>query len=113
MKKLILIVVIAFSCTISFSQSASNSLIGMYESLSGSDWVNLKENGTGKICITSSFLNLGCKGITWTSDEDQIFIKFIDETGYEETQWCYWASSGGSVRLSFPTMASNLDFKRK
>jgi hypothetical protein len=113
MKKLILFTVIALSSNLSFSQSASKSLVGMYESTSDGDWVSLKENGTGKLCITNSFLNLGCKTITWSSDDDQIFIKYLDETGYEESQWCYWASSGASVRLSFPTMASNLDFRRK
>ena len=113
MKKFILFAVIALSSNLLFSQSASKSLVGMYESIGGSDWVSLKENGTGKMCIYNSFMNLGCKSISWTSDDDQIFIKYVDETGYEDSKWCYWANSGGSVRLSFPTMASNIDFRRK
>lgn len=93
------------------AQSFDKSLAGMYESTSGSDWVALKDNGTGKLCITSDFMDLGCLSFTWTSDEDQVSFKFNDEYGYETYKWSYWAKKSGIVNLDFPTgFGPNLNF---
>ncbi len=86
-------------------------LAGIYESTSGSDWVSLKDNGTGKLCITSDYMDLGCFSFTWTSDEDQVFINFKDEYGYETSKWSYWAKQSGILNLDFPTgFGPNLNF---
>ncbi len=93
------------------AQSFDKSLAGMYESTSGSDWVSLKDNGTGKLCIRSDYMNLGCLSFTWTSDEDQVVITFKDQLGYEATKWCYWVKNVGIINLDFPTgFGPNLNF---
>ena len=110
MKNLLILATMLFSFGFANAQTFDKSLAGMYESTSGSDWVSLNANGTGKFCITSDFMDLGCISFTWESDEDQITFHFKDEMGYDTQKWCYWAAKKGIVNLDFPTMSNYLNF---
>ena len=111
MKKLFLMSTMLLTFNFANAQSIDKTLAGMYESTSGSDWVSLQDNGTGKLCIMSDYMNLGCFSFTWTSDEDQVFIKFKDKLGYEASKWSYWTKKSGIVNLDFPTgFGPNLNF---
>ena len=110
MKNLLILVTMLLTIGVSNGQSFDKSLAGMYESTSGSDWVALKDNGTGKLCIYSDFMPLGCISFTWDSDNDQIFLHFKDEMGYNTNKWCYWASKKGIINLDFPTLTNYLNF---
>lgn len=111
MKNLLILATMLLTLGFAKAQTFEKALAGMYESTSGSDWVSLKDNGTGKLCITSDYMNLGCLSFTWTSDEDQVFIKFNDEYGYETSKWSYWAKKSGILNLDFPTgFGPNLNF---
>jgi hypothetical protein len=110
MKKLLILATILFTFGFVNAQSVNKSLAGMYESTSGSDWVSLKENGTGKLCVTSDFMNLGCISFTWESDEDQVTFHFKDKNGYDTQKWSYWATKKGVINLDFPTFSNFLNF---
>ncbi len=103
MKNLLILAVMLLTFNFVHAQKYDTALAGMYESTSGSDWVSLKDNGTGRLCITSDYMNLGCLSFTWTSDEDQVFITFKSQLGYEEKKWSYWSKKGGIINLDFPT----------
>ena len=92
------------------AQSFNKSLAGMYESTSNSDWVSLKDNGTGKFCINNDFMPFGCKSFTWESNKDQVIFHFTDEMGYDAQKWCYWGNKKGIINLDFPTMSNYLNF---
>jgi hypothetical protein len=111
MKNLLILATMVFTFGLASAQTFDKSLAGMYESTSGSDWVSLKDNGTGKLYITSDYMKLGSFSFTWTSDEDQVFIKFKDELGYETSKWAYWSKKNGVSNLDFPTgFGPNLNF---
>ena len=112
MKKVLILTTMLFALGFANAQTFNKSLAGMYESTSGSDWISLRDNGTGRLDITNIYLNLGSLSFTWTSDEDQIFIKFKDELGYDATKWCYWAKKNGISSLDFPTLGPYLNFIR-
>jgi hypothetical protein len=111
MKNLLILAAMLLTFGAVKAQTFDKKLAGMYESTSGSDWVSIKDNGTGRLYITSDYMNLGSFSFTWTSDEDQIFIKFKDELGYDASYWSYWVKKNGVYYLDFPTVFGfNLNF---
>jgi hypothetical protein len=86
MKKTFLLIGLIITTNLLVAQTLPNDMIGMWESTSGSDWIALRENGTGKLCITNEMLPFeGCLSFTWeykkqqswNSDvADEIKIKF-------------------------------------
>lgn len=111
MKGILILTTLFITTSFICAQTFNKSLSGMYESTSGSDWLSFKDNGTGRLCITSDYMDLGCLSFTWTSDDDQIFIKFQDEYGYETSKWSYWSTKNGITNLDFPTgFGPNLNF---
>ena len=113
MKNLLILATMLLAFGFAKAQTFDIALAGMYESTSSSDWISLKDNGTGKLCVYNDFMNLGCLSFTWTSDENQVFIKFKDEYGYETSKWSYWAKNSGILNLDFPTgFGPNINFIR-
>lgn len=111
MKNLLILATMLLMFGFSNAQTFDKSLAGMYESTSGSDWVALKNNGTGKLYITSEYMNLGTFSFTWTSDDDQVFINYYSEyDGYETSKWSYWSKKNGVYILDFPTFGPYLNF---
>lgn len=110
MKKLLILATMLLNFSFASAQSLDKSLAGLYESTSGSDWVFLNDNGTGKFCINTDFLPLGCNSFAWESNDDQIIFRFKDEMGYDTQKWCYWANNRGIINLDFPTLLNYLNF---
>ena len=110
MKNLLILVTIFLTFGFANAQSFDKSLAGMYESIIDSDWVSLKENGTGKFCINSDFMPLGCVSFTWESDKDQITFYFKSQMGYDTLKWCYWANKRGVTNLDFPLISNFFNF---
>ena len=98
MKNIYLIIFLIFLHKISLGQTLPKNMVGLWESTSGSDWIALKENGTGKLCITNNMLPFGgCLNFTWEykksitdGEADQININYQDpNTGYETTYFAF------------------------
>lgn len=89
---------------ISQTKQIDKALVGMYESTNSSEWVRLNANGTGKLCITSDWLDLGCPSFTWHSDRDQIFIEFNPN----ETIWFSWILYNGVINIDISRMGQEL-----
>jgi|ETNmetMinimDraft_32_1059908.scaffolds.fasta_scaffold56460_1 hypothetical protein len=112
MKKLLFITALSFTVLTVQSQSISDNLPGVY--YSNSDWVKLNSNGTGSLYVTNSLLPLGNFSFNWTSNDDQVTIRYIHpEYGYEEMKWCYYYKRDGVLKLEFPTMSYGVIFKKR
>lgn len=95
------------------SQQTTSSLSGMYESTSGSDWIRLFSNGTGKLYIDDDvygILQLGNFAFTWTQSSDRIDIKFSDDFGQPASYYFYYHELNGAMQIEVPSPAYNLFF---
>jgi len=112
MKKTFLLIGLIITTNLLVAQTLPNDMIGMWESISGSDWIALRENGTGKLCITNEMLPFeGCLNFTWEykkswdrDREDEIIIRFQNKyTGNSDIYWVYkQIDQKNIVYLSFP-----------
>lgn len=85
-------------------------LSGMYSSTSNTDWVMLRNNGTGTLYITSKMAPIGSKSFEWEFNYDKISILYTNSIGAEEMKFFWVEDNGTNVKLIMPTMMNDIVF---